>query len=359
MEVDRVARALAEYKARHGLLDYTDMLTEFVRRKPRVDIDTLIGDEAQDFSALQWQVFGVLASRARRVCVAGDDDQAIFVWAGADVDHLIDMRGDARVLGQSWRCPPAIQGLSSSIISGVRHRRDKAWRAREGEAGGVSYAATFAHADVDDGWAEGDKGDVYLLRREIEPVLRARGVVFETSTGKSSLDLGALAAAETWTRLGRNEAVTVKDARGMYEFLSANTGYKRGNKKLPHLGDDEDGEVTASELVQFGGLRMSLAVPWHEALERVAAEDVSYMRLARKRGERLRGRPRVRISTIHSAKGGEAQHVVLLKEIATRTHREIERRPDDERRVWYVGVTRAKSKLTIVNPREDKYCPWL
>lgn len=369
-EVDRVARALAEYKARHGLLDYTDMLTEFVRRKPRINIDTLIGDEAQDFSALQWQVFAVLASKARRVCVAGDDDQAIFVWAGADVDHLIDMRGDAKVLGQSWRCPPAIQGLSSSIISGIKHRREKDWRARDGESGGIRYEAAFGDVDTSDGWA-GDDGEessppvlvlarnVYILRRDIEPILRARGYVFETSTGKSSLDLSALRAAETWTRLGRNETVSVRDARGMYEYLSANTGYKRGNKKLATLGEDEDGEVTANELTQFGGLRMSLAIPWHEALERLDPESISYMRLARKRGEKLRGRPRIRISTIHSAKGGEARHVVLMKEMAARTHREMERSPDDERRVWYVGVTRAKSKLTIVNPREGKFCPWL
>lgn len=369
-EVERVSRALAQFKARHGLLDYTDMLTEFVRRAPRVPLNVLIGDEAQDFSALQWRVFWQLASSAHRVCVAGDDDQAIYVWAGADVDHLIDMRGEARVLGQSWRCPPVIQRLSSEIIAPVKHRREKQWRARDGERGVLRRVGRFDDADTDDEWEADDAGhtrppvlvlarNVYLLRRDVEPVLRARGVVFETSTGKSSLDLSALAAAETWTRLSKGESVTLKDARGMYEHLSANTGYKRGNKSLPLLGENGEETVTAHELMVFGGLRMSLARPWHEALERLAEEDVSYMRLARARGERLRGRARVRISTIHSAKGGEAAHVVLLTEMARRTADEMERRTDDERRVWYVGVTRARSRITIVNPREGRYCPWL
>jgi DNA helicase-2/ATP-dependent DNA helicase PcrA len=370
MELDRVARALAEYKARHGLLDYTDFLTEFVRRKPRVNIDVLIGDEAQDFSALQWQVFWQLARGARRACVAGDDDQAIYAWAGADVDHLIDLKGDARVLGQSWRCPPVIQKMGRTIIEEVKHRRPKEWKARAGERGVASRVGRFEHAKLDDDWEDDDEKherppvlvlarNVYVLRRDVEPALRARGVVFETSTGKSSLDLGALEAAETWTRLGAGHDVTLRAARVMYEYLSMTTGYKKGNKKLPRLGEDEEGVVSGHELVAFGGLRMSLNVPWHAALEKIAPEDVSYMRLARARGERLRGRPRIRISTIHSAKGGEASHVVLMTEMAKRTAQEMEKRPDDERRVWYVGVTRAKRRITIVSPNEGRYCPWL
>jgi superfamily I DNA/RNA helicase len=200
--------------------------------------------------------------------------------------------------------------------------------------------------------------NVYLLRRDVEPLLRAQGVVYETSTGRSSLDLTALEAAESWTRLGKGEEITVAAARKMYEFLPANTGVRRGYKKLPQL-DGSDDTVSGAELAQFGGLVTSLAQPWHEALSRIAPEDVGYMRAARRRGERLRSRPRVRVSTIHSAKGGEADHVVLLTEMASRTYREMERNPDDERRVFYVGVTRARRKLTVVDAKEGRYCPWI
>ena len=369
-EVERVSRGLAEYKARNALLDYTDMLTEFVRVGTRVRLDVLFGDETQDFSSLQWRVFRQLAADARRVCVAGDDDQAIYRWAGADVDALIDLRGDARVLGQSWRCPPAVQLLANEIIGGVARRRPKTWRARDGEDGKFGRVLSFDQADTDDAWAQDDSGherppvlvlarNVYLLRRDVEPVLRARGVVYESSTGKSSLDLDALRAAESWTRLCRGEEVSLRDARGMYEYLAANSGVKRGNKKLQRLGENEDETVSLHELIQFGGLLRSPTEPWHVALERLPPDDVAYMRAARRRGESLRARPRVRVSTIHSAKGGEADHVVLMTEMAARTHREMERLPDDERRVWYVGVTRARRKLTAVDAREGRYCPWI
>lgn len=368
-EVDRVARALAKFKERHGLLDYTDMLSEFVRSGVRVRLDVLLGDETQDFSELQWRAFWKLADGARRVCVAGDDDQAIYGWAGASVEHLINLEGDAVVLGQSWRCPPPIQSLSGEIISGVAKRRPKTWRARDGASGGIGRAARFWDADIDDPWSEDDENherppvlvlarNVYVLRRDVEPVLRERGVVYENSAGKSSLDLSALAAAETWTRLTRGDTVRVKDARDMYEYLRANSGVRRGYKKLPSF-EDADAPVSAHELVMFGGLVAPLSAPWHEVLERISPEDASYMRAARRRGEKLRSRPRVRISTIHSAKGDEADHVVLFSEMATRTYKEMERRPDDERRVQYVGVTRARQKLTIVDAREGRYCPWL
>jgi superfamily I DNA/RNA helicase len=86
---------------------------------------------------------------------------------------------------------------------------------------------------------------------------------------------------------------------------------------------------------------------------------MSYMLAARRRGEKLRATPRVRLSTIHSAKGAEADHVVLMTEMARRTHKEMENNPDDERRVWYVGVTRAREKLTIVNSQTSQECPWV
>mgnify|MGYP001593514736 CR=1 FL=1 len=72
-----------------------------------------------------------------------------------------------------------------------------------------------------------------------------------------------------------------------------------------------------------------------------------------------RASPRVRLSTIHSAKGGEADHVVLMTEMAERSYQEMSKHPDDERRVWYVSVTRAKERLTVVSSQTHRECPWV
>jgi DNA helicase-2/ATP-dependent DNA helicase PcrA len=58
--------------------------------------------------------------------------------------------------------------------------------------------------------------------------------------------------------------------------------------------------------------------------------------------------PKIRLSTIHAAKGAEADEVVLLTEMSNRTREIYEKEPDLERRVFYVGITRAKDTLTIV-----------
>ena len=60
-------------------------------------------------------------ANANKTYIAGDDDQAIFKWAGADVDHFIALKeevNDIKVLDQSYRIPGGpIHELSQKIIS--------------------------------------------------------------------------------------------------------------------------------------------------------------------------------------------------------------------------------------------------
>ena len=75
-------------------------------------------------------------------------------------------------------------------------------------------------------------------------------------------------------------------------------------------------------------------------------------------GEKLSKEARVKLSTIHAAKGGEADNVLLILD-NTKTIREaIEKstdKEDEENRIWYVGVTRTKQNLYIMAAKkEDK-----
>lgn len=358
-EVERVAKALVAFKSRYGLMDYTDMLLEFVKHGSGVGLQKLLVDESQDLSSLQWAVVDLLSKGCDDVVVAGDDDQAIYRWAGADVEHMIDMAGSVRVLDRSYRVPPLIQSVANSVIGGVTHRRPKEWDAKEGGTGVVEQLPVF------DGVEDGTESililarNTYVLKEQVMPVLQREGVLYEHN-GKSSIPLSVMRSAVTWEELRKGEAVTLGEVRAMYEYISANTGIKRGYKKLPKFGEDEDIPVEMGELVQFGGLLVNPQLIWHEALDKLPVEDMSYILAARRRGERIRGStPRVRLSTIHSAKGGEADHVVLMKEIAKRTYQEMQTNPDDERRTWYVGVTRARERLSIVGSDTSRECPWI
>lgn len=344
--VERISRSLAKFKNDNGLLDYTDMLQHFVLGDYSPHLERLFVDEAQDLSRLQWQVVDKLASRATRVVLAGDDDQAIYRWAGAAVEDFVDMPGSARVLDKSWRCPAAVQSLSQEVIGRVGHRRPKAWAPRAA-AGILDRVQSFDQVDL---WGP----DLLILGRnafvlkEIMPKLRSDGIIFEYQ-GHSSVSRNILEAVRTWERLRQGEEVTADEARHVYEYLSSGpTGVKRGYKSLPGLSPDR--LVSLSYLREHGGLTRDEI--WHVALERIPREETLYMLRARQKGESLAtGRPRVRLSTIHGAKGGEAEHVVVMRDVARRTFDEAQTNPEDEARVFYVAVTRARERLTVVAPR--------
>jgi DNA helicase-2/ATP-dependent DNA helicase PcrA len=359
-EVERVTQALTQFKRERGLMDYTDMLSEFVAADAGVGLDVLFVDEAQDVSAIGWDVVRVLARGCRRVVVAGDDDQILFEWSGADAKQFIELPGTVRVLEQSHRVPRKVQSIAASIIERVHSRRPKTWHARD-SAGEVRRAASVHDLD----WNDPDTGgpsppilvlarNSFILREQVVPELRRQGVLYERG-GNPSVPPGLLADIAAWERLRAGGAASGAECRDVYRHMSSGARVARGHKELPGVDDRED--LKLDDLKKHHGL-LTDAI-WHEAMDRLPRDDVGYIIKARQRGEKLKARPRVRISTIHSAKGGEADHVILFKEVARRTAREALGQPDPERRVWYVGCTRAKEKLTIVEAQGPEECTWL
>ena len=59
----------------------------------------------------------------KRVYISGDDDQAIFRWAGADIEHLINMKGNVSVLNQSYRCPVEVHKVAHDIVTRIGAQR--------------------------------------------------------------------------------------------------------------------------------------------------------------------------------------------------------------------------------------------
>ena len=119
--------------------------------------------------------------------------------------------------------------------------------------------------------------------------------------------------------------------------------------KTRHYHNARNGSVTLPELQKTWGVTRTDI--WHDAFERMSLLERSYLIAALRRGEKLTKTPRIRLSTIHGAKGGEADNVILFSDMANRTYKDMQKYPDNERRVFYVGVTRAKHNLHIVMPR--------
>jgi len=146
--------------------------------------------------------------------------------------------------------------------------------------------------------------------------------------------------------------------------MSVGERVKRGFKKLPGLDDDET--VSLDELIAHHGLMELVHIMgtprieenirdciWHEAMDKLPSADRAYITALLRRGEKFNATPRVELSTIHGSKGGEADNVVLFTDLSPAAARAAEQSPDDLHRVFYVGVTRTKENLYLVDPEDD------
>jgi len=126
--------------------------------------------------------------------------------------------------------------------------------------------------------------------------------------------------------------------------LNPNIITKSGRKRFSHL--DPEQTYTLKEIIEKCNLTASHETPWQNVLK-VSDQETAYIMSARRRGERiLTGTPRIRISTIHKAKGGEADNVALLLDSTKACVESLDQ--DSETRIFYVGATRAKQSLHLI-----------
>ena len=112
-----------EYKKLLNKLDYTDLLLLVKDRKIHIPVDVVFIDEAQDLTKLQWQVVFQFFQDAKTWIVAGDPNQSIFEWAGADVPFFLNMRTDEqKVLEKSYRCSKAVWNTAKAIYACIQEK---------------------------------------------------------------------------------------------------------------------------------------------------------------------------------------------------------------------------------------------
>jgi superfamily I DNA/RNA helicase len=340
-KLEQVSAALKRYKESQGLYDFTDMLELFVKQGYVPELDVLIIDEAQDLSRLQWTAVNHLIKKAKEVYIGGDDDQSIFRWSGADTDHFIGLRGQVTVLDQSWRVPPEVHELALEISGQISNRHPKTWKPKPGK-GNVTWHSDLDTVPMETGnWLLLARNG-YMLKQLEEHCLRGG---FSFDGGKlNPLRSPALAAIKFWEDMRRGVPLTRDQVERVARYLPAPLNWYR-------LGGYAAFSAEILEVV--GGLGERVKLIWHEALSKISPYEREYFIAARRRGEPLLKAPRIRISTIHGAKGGEADNVLLLTDLAPRTYYEMQDNPDDEYRVFYVGVTRAKESLHLMQPFTD------
>jgi len=308
-----ISESYKAWKKEFGYIDFNDMLTSYLQSPIPLRYDVLIVDEAQDLSQLQWAVVDELVKTVQWCVVAGDMDQALFVWGGAmpsGMNAFGERHGsDSHDLTQSYRIPSKVHTLAMSVRSRIKEKNDVTYKPRPVEG---SYGF---HASPDSiVFNSSDTMILYRthsLRRELEGVLIDRLIPFTCMNGMPGPWSGKWGRAVTAYRI-----------------------YSKGEHELT--------KRQATVLEQMSWYR---TIPtnkhWSQVLN-IPDRFKNYM-------VQTEGKlPTVRLSTIHGAKGKEADRVIMYTGMTQRTVDGMTRDPDAEHRVFYVGVTRAKERLDIV-----------
>ena len=317
---------LKEYKEEHKMIDFTDMLEKY--NGGAIDVDYLFIDEAQDLCALQWSVLNTMSQNCKQVFIAGDDDQAIYNWAGADVKYILGIKTEQEVvLAKSHRLPKNIYDLSRVILKKISNRKPKEATPTK-EDGEINYVNSFDSIKFDE-----EQEYLILVRnryqlKEVRERIEHFGLPYYLLT-KSSTDCDEVKAIIAWEQLRKGKEIGYRDFENIKNFSTILKKHSREN-----IPDD-------------------LKIEWYRVMNLMRNNLSAYFRILLEKGYRFSSKPKIKISTIHQAKGGECDNVIIIPDVSFITYKTIN--SDDEHRVWYVAVSRAKKNLTIIREQSNKF----
>ena len=342
-----LSEELKRYKKEKGLKDFTDLLEDFIAQETKQSFEALFIDEAQDLSLIQWEMVRSLWVNAKKTYIAGDDDQAIFKWAGADVDHFIALKEEVnniKVLDQSYRIPGGpIHELSQKIISKIDNRFDKDYKPRA-EHGLLRRYSDVTQVNMSKGnWLVLSSANHFL--DDVKDLCELQGWYYQ-HRGSNSVPLKLLIALNNWEKWRKGDiALGTIEIKNIYQYLGDKVlvGFRSGKtlhsdkKYLIRDCQAEHGLVTTDV--------------WYEAFDGLDTITENYIRNMRANGEQINKNPRIIMSTIHGAKGGEADKVLLMQDLTTAALETFSHDPDELHRLFYTGATRAKRELHVLDPK--------
>jgi len=285
----------------------------------------------------------------------------------------------SRIMPQSYRCPPDIHALGEEILSGCTDYFDRGIAPASHEGIVDRYWVTGAATDNPAQIISQDRGSKWLIVARTNRIcsyyaamLNAASVPWVPTHGNggwqkckrfdaqmimANLESGAPIDSKEWLKV----IDQIKSRHDGQELLS------HGTKKIWR----EDGFKPESPLataVPIDGVPS--LTDWGATPKLVDMIQKGHWIVLTERGSEFRSawqadphevlNPRVRLGTIHAAKGMQEDNVMVdcrsTKKCAD-SQRNSEQASNEERRVGYVAVTRAKHRLVLLKPRKGHRMP--
>lgn len=288
--------------------------------RPRYDLAVI--DEAQDMNLPQLTMARQSVRKGGRVCVVGDDRQAIYGFRGAVQDGLGMMKTVLNAatlpLSTTYRCPKAVVALANEIVPDYN-------------AADSAPQGSVREANLDSVYSTVQVGDAILSRLNAPLMsiclrLLRNGV----SARIEGRDIGKL-LADTAKKL---------NARSVPDFLK-------------RVSNWENRQIARAKTLKNKDARIQ-AVEDQAATLKAVAEDATGISEVLNRLDRLfqdtrvGERPQVVLSSVHKAKGLEWDRVFCLAD-TFRNHIDGE-----EANIRYVAYTRAKQELILLRGEESE-----
>jgi len=383
-------KAWTTWKEDNTLVDFSDMI-----EKALLEVKTAPGnpevmfvDEAQDNTPLEMALIRKWAEHTEYTVMAGDDDQCLYSFLGATPRTLMDGQFDyTKILDQSWRIPRLVQAKAEDWIKKVRERVEKEYNPRDFEGEVIRSRVTLKNThllmrkiqdDLDNNMSVMILTTCSYMLHPILKELRKNGIAFSnkyrTEEGawnplKSGGTAGALSDfllpcrdvhgtnARIWTPKELERTVAMLRSS---EVLTR--GVKAGYKEM--FTDKEWNEdMTVDQMISVFPLETSsfwgimnnpdkdVMLKW--VLDNMLGSKINGARFPMKILEKYGTIPRdpqVTVGTIHSVKGGQSDSIYLFPDLSTRGALSYSKRGEEKDsviRAFYVGMTRAKKKLTL------------
>ena len=344
---EQIDTDLKVYKEHESLYEFSDMISKFVEKDRCPPVEIIFLDEAQDLSPLQWRMFFYIESKCKRSYIAGDDDQTIYTFQGADPTIFINLKGTIDAQIKSRRVPRKMHALAESIFPHIKNRLEKKWEPRDAE--GEVYDNMLIE-DIDF-----SKENWMILTRTnemLQPVadhLYSLNLRFDSKVN-NLLPKKLLSAYRTLTRLNKGASVSKEDVQDLYEYLN----YHKGHVKYGYSGGKSLESITTIDVDMLRKEHGFLLTGGWEQLH-MPDESKNYVKSLLDSKDDLMKNARIKISTVHGVKGEECDNVVLFMDLERIIYEAAQINADPEHRLFFVGVTRAKKKLYIMQPTSDYF----
>ena len=386
-ELQRVATAYACYQARlaeKGLVDFGDLVWKSIRLlrdRPsgQERFEHLLIDEYQDINPAQDALITSLLAGGGQLWVVGDDDQAIYGWRGSDVRYITtfsDMHPGATtyLLKRNYRSSKLIVDVAQALVSQNTRRLPKSLEAAAGVASRPLCLSQCKSGEHEAEWitiAVRKLIGTGVRPEEIAILLRTnfQTVEFERAFSKAGIKFVIRGAGSFWdlpvvralmSALWRTQPAagrspwTVPLGPGYLGPILDEVAQSAGDASFKQLGESL---VTAAISARPRSMPSEQRIQWDGAAKRLGEEShrfsdveafVAHCRESTAPGFRAEDEDQaVVLSTIHQAKGLEWKAVFLGGfEEECLPHKAA---PDyeEERRLAYVAVTRAKEFLIL------------